>query len=875
MKGPVSNPPVETQFAQKLSANDKKDRDRAIKKLKKWLGARESAFPEQDMMRIWKGLFYCYWMSDKPLVQEELAENISSMVSSFQTTDNSLVFVTCFAKTFQREWFGIDRWRMDKTMMFVRRFLRHVFKLMAAKSWEEELVKATTDIFRNTVVMSPESDNSSLGFQLHFTDVFLEELAKVGGESLSSSVVMTFIQPWVELVTTSKDKRLREHAEERIFNHLLRQSDPGIEYQMEEDGVGEEEGMELGSDGESDEGEEDESMEGGDEEDGDKKDTVTEEDAEDGAEDPRAGCVDVFIPQMSVEYSKLGEELFKLGSGDKVGHHNREALYRISKKFKDVSDNIFPLGPNLDELDVDIPKINVKKSSAELMKRNKRLKKENELSKKKAKLLEKQKKAAESVAKECSEDQEEEAEDEEEEIDEEEEKTQKRKSGSEDDEEPIEKKPKREAQKKKKQERKRMKREAALKESLEKKENERKNREQLDHDLTVQATLDKKEKTSLSNGASTERIVVGGNKKRKERAVTNGHSEPVKKAKIEVNGESKSAPLLVQANGDEPTPKKKKKKKDKVLAHDSESPEVIVSAEKKKKKLQEAKATEEVNNTVAKENKNEDIVTKLNPKLKKKKLHRIDSDICFNAPSLSKTCLSLDAVQEKPLPTLAAITEVSTPTLPASQKKKKMKKYKAEVSLATASPEIACVAEKLDFGVSNGKVFEESEWDDPLKPGEQEVVLPNKNYKGAAKLEAAKEAQLNPQITPAKSFTATFLKKAVSKSATPKRTKKSLINGASKSECASEPRKKKINFALTHNKSQDFVDHLKAVKSSPQTPHDPSRNPSKTLLKKRTSMESNQKKLNPVGLNTQLNGRSKTMKHLVGGGKRASAMDFF
>jgi len=257
-------------------------------------------------------------------------------------------------------------------------------------------------------------------------------------------------------------------------------------------------------------------------------------------------------------------------------------------------------------------------------------------------------------------------------------------------------------------------------------------------------------------------------------------------------------------------------------------------------------------------------------------MHRIDSDICFNAPSLSKTNLSLEDMQEKPkpLPTLAPITEVSTPTLPASQKKK-MKKYKAEVSLSTASPKNACVAGKLDFGNSNGKVFEESEWDEPLKPGEQELVIPNKNYKGDVKLEKAKEGQLSPQITPAKSFTATFLKKAVSKSATPKKTKKSLINGVTKSECASEPRKKKINFALTQNKSQDFVDHLKAVKSSPQTPHDPSRNPSKTLLKKRTSMESNQKKLNPVGLNTQLNGRSKTMKHLVGSGKRATAMDFF
>jgi hypothetical protein len=281
-------------------------------------------------------------------------------------------------------------------------------------------------------------------------------------------------------------------------------------------------------------------------------------------------------------------------------------------------------------------------------------------------------------------------------------------------------------------------------------------------------------------------------------------------------------------------------------------------------------------------------------KLKKKKeLHRIDSDICFNAPSLSQTNLP-DLVPMKK-PPMAAIEEVSTPDLPVS-KKKKLKKYNAETSLLAAPKEDTPLkGEKLDFGPATGKVpcnplktvltqvfqvFEESAWELPLQPGEQELVLPNKKYKGSEKLTAAKKEDVgtalpgfaSPEIAPVKSFTSTFLKKALSKSGTPKKSKdnlKLLKGGEEKS--ASEPRKKKINFALTQNKSQDFVDHLKAVKSSPQTPHDPKRNPAKTLLKKRDSLEAG-RKLNPVGLNTQLNSRSKTAKILQ---KRAKAMDFF
>ena len=66
----------EVLFAQKLAANDPIQRNRAVKKLQKWLQLRGSLLTKEEIMRIWKGLHYCFWMSDKPLVQEELAETI-------------------------------------------------------------------------------------------------------------------------------------------------------------------------------------------------------------------------------------------------------------------------------------------------------------------------------------------------------------------------------------------------------------------------------------------------------------------------------------------------------------------------------------------------------------------------------------------------------------------------------------------------------------------------------------------------------------------------------------------------------------------------------------------------------------------------------
>ncbi len=53
------------------------------------------------------------WMSDKPLVQLELAESISTLVLAHSNLDNAFMFQRTFYKTFQDELGGIDRYRYD------------------------------------------------------------------------------------------------------------------------------------------------------------------------------------------------------------------------------------------------------------------------------------------------------------------------------------------------------------------------------------------------------------------------------------------------------------------------------------------------------------------------------------------------------------------------------------------------------------------------------------------------------------------------------------------------------------------------------------------------------------------------------------------
>ena len=57
------------------------------------------------------------WMSDKPLVQEELAESISKIVHCFSSMKIALLYVKCTFKSLATEWFGIDQYRLDKFEM--------------------------------------------------------------------------------------------------------------------------------------------------------------------------------------------------------------------------------------------------------------------------------------------------------------------------------------------------------------------------------------------------------------------------------------------------------------------------------------------------------------------------------------------------------------------------------------------------------------------------------------------------------------------------------------------------------------------------------------------------------------------------------------
>ena len=76
------------------------------------------------------------WMSDKPKVQQELAQQLAEMVHVLQPAQ-ALQFFKIFMITMQREWPGLDKWRLDKFFMLIRKFFSELFKYLEARAWKD------------------------------------------------------------------------------------------------------------------------------------------------------------------------------------------------------------------------------------------------------------------------------------------------------------------------------------------------------------------------------------------------------------------------------------------------------------------------------------------------------------------------------------------------------------------------------------------------------------------------------------------------------------------------------------------------------------------------------------------------------------------
>lgn len=207
-----------TSLIKHLASCNASVRSKAFAHLQAWL-VTQTQLDDDDMKKLWKGLFYCLWHSDKAPAQALLINRICSMVNNLDF-GLCLHFFSAFLITLRREWNGIDHLRLDKFYLLIRKFLRSVFELMKKYHWNLEIMGKCNKILENNAFLATDKLLGH-GVNYHIASVFLDEL-KGCFIPVRDDVVICLFKPFLSVMGKSEDKIMVGKVKSCVFEELLK-----------------------------------------------------------------------------------------------------------------------------------------------------------------------------------------------------------------------------------------------------------------------------------------------------------------------------------------------------------------------------------------------------------------------------------------------------------------------------------------------------------------------------------------------------------------------------------------------------------------------------------------------------------------------------
>mmetsp|Transcript_33904 Transcript_33904/g.61213 ORF Transcript_33904/g.61213 Transcript_33904/m.61213 type:complete len:383 (-) Transcript_33904:245-1393(-) len=311
----------DSKFARVLSSPDFMTRQKGLEALNLYLKSK-SSISEEDMQKIWKGLFYCFWHSDKPQYQLDLAQQLSKTIHILQK-ETAFSYFSEFILTMRREWKGIDRQRLDKYLLIIRCFFHEMFALIKKEDWNAELLERYMS-FLTTRLFLPSDFVHSLGIIYHVFDLYVPELIKVIGEDpIPEETGIPLFMPLVKAATVLEEsglKRIKTSVFDAIIESFTNIEDDAEEEETEEEEDEEESEKEKKSDSDSEEGESDESDE--------QKETSMEMAAE---RKP--------LPFQNVDFALLAKLINEEATKKGVLRKNRIALQAVAHVYASIGED--------------------------------------------------------------------------------------------------------------------------------------------------------------------------------------------------------------------------------------------------------------------------------------------------------------------------------------------------------------------------------------------------------------------------------------------------------------------------------------------------------------------------------------------------------
>ncbi|KAK0987312.1 hypothetical protein LTS01_009580 [Friedmanniomyces endolithicus] len=259
---PQSNP-----FIKQLASSDRKLRTSALASLRQYLSSHSCAhsapLTQLDLLKLWKALFYCLYMQDKPLHQQRLAGDLAGLADvlvpkrrneaeskgeGVEDGEGSMLigWFEAFWLTMAREWSGIDGLRMDKYLYLVRCYVRKGFEVCAAQGWESGgLLKEYLGVLKGGP-LSPRDAKVPDGLRYHVLDIFVDELEKADVEH--AAPIERVLDPVRVLGRETVSKAVRKRVKDALGDDRLREWDgvQGMDIDGKVDGAADTENASAG-----------------------------------------------------------------------------------------------------------------------------------------------------------------------------------------------------------------------------------------------------------------------------------------------------------------------------------------------------------------------------------------------------------------------------------------------------------------------------------------------------------------------------------------------------------------------------------------------------------------------------------------------------
>lgn len=213
--------PQNSAFVKKLASSSKKTREKGVALLAKWLSARDPVV-EADLKKLWKGLFYCMWHTDKAAAQADLARSFAALLQPL-SLQGAAAFFAAFLVTIRREWAGLDRLRMDKFYDLIRQMVASILGYLDKHRWQDDAVQLFMQQLRHGTLLA--GDNfAALGVNLHLADIYVDELLRHAlqrGGALPPEHVPSLLDPFIGALAEASAMPLLRRVHLEVFGKVL------------------------------------------------------------------------------------------------------------------------------------------------------------------------------------------------------------------------------------------------------------------------------------------------------------------------------------------------------------------------------------------------------------------------------------------------------------------------------------------------------------------------------------------------------------------------------------------------------------------------------------------------------------------------------